>query len=115
MPQIPRHQKRRAGFEGAFQKAVVRLIRSHRKRHGGVNQQGRAGQVLQQGVDAGGLKTEFRAMEDLPVLGQDGRGHAQVHALGQGQCHQHSWGAARLQGSGDEHVGVVDHPHGQGT
>ena len=83
--------------------------------YSGVNQQGRAGQVLQQEGDAGGLKAEFRTMENLPVLSQDGGGHTQVHTLRQGQRHEHSREAPRLQDGGDEHVGVVDHPHGQDT
>ena len=52
MSQIPRDQKGRAGFNGAFQKAIIRLIRGHRQIPGRVHQQGRAGQMLQQGVDA---------------------------------------------------------------
>ena len=50
-----------------------------------------------------------------PVLGQDGGGHAQVHTLRQRQRYEYGRDAARLQGSGDEHVGVVNHSHGQDT
>src|SRR5215470_3716445 len=115
MSQIPRDQKGRTGFEGAFQKAVIRFIQRHCQRHSGVNEQRRAGQVREQGVDAGGLETEFRAMEDLLVLSQDGWRDAEVDTLHQGQRHEHGRDAAWFQGGGDEHVGIVDHPHGQDT